>query len=266
MVMGTSMGTRLTDKIAVVTGAGGGIGAEICLSFSEEGASLAAADIDFEAAQRVAAEITGTGGRAVAIALDVAEAGATGRAADRIETELGPIDIWVNNAGVSSIVPFLDCTEELWNDTLRINLTGTFIGCREAIRRMRPRKRGVILNMSSQSGKRGSSHYAAYCASKFGIIGLTQSLAVEFASCGIRVNALCPGIVMTPLWKAMKADYAAKRGIKTEEVIPYLEKRIPMGRLCTPADIAAAAVFLASDESAYITGEAINISGGQVMS
>jgi NAD(P)-dependent dehydrogenase (short-subunit alcohol dehydrogenase family) len=154
----------------------------------------------------------------------------------------------------------------LWDDTLRINLTGTFIGCREAIGRMRPRKRGVILNMSSQSGKKGSSHYAAYCASKFGIIGLTQSLAVEFASSGIRVNALCPGVVMTPLWRAMKEDYASKRGIKTEEVIPYLEKRIPMGRLCTPGDVAGVAVFLASDESAYITGEAINISGGQVMS
>ena len=260
------MGNRLSGKTALVTGAGGGIGAEICRSFAEEGASVAVADIDMEAARRVAAGITGAGGRAAAIAFDVTDAGATGEVADRTEIELGPIDIWVNNAGVSSIIPFLDCTDELWNDTLRINLTGTFIGCREAIGRMLPRKRGVILNMSSQSGKRGSSHYAAYCASKFGIIGLTQSLAVEFASSGIRVNALCPGVVMTPLWEAMKADYAAKRGIKPEEVIPYLEKRIPMGRLCTPADISAAAVFLASDESAYITGEAINISGGQVMS
>jgi NAD(P)-dependent dehydrogenase (short-subunit alcohol dehydrogenase family) len=260
------MGNRLSGKTALVTGAGGGIGAEICRSFAGEGASVAVTDIDIGAANTVAAGITGAGGRAAAIAFDVTDAGATGEAADRTEIELGPIDIWVNNAGVSSVVPFLDCTDELWNDTLRINLTGTFIGCREAIGRMLPRKRGVILNMSSQSGKRGSSHYAAYCASKFGIIGLTQSLAVEFASSGIRVNALCPGVVMTPLWEAMKADYAAKRGIKPEEVIPYLEKRIPMGRLCTPADIAAAAVFLASDESAYITGEAINISGGQVMS
>lgn len=260
------MGTRLSNKIAVVTGGGGGIGAEICSSFAEEGASVAVADIDMEAARKVAAEINGAGSRAIAIAFDVADPRATGQAADRIETELGPIDIWVNNAGVSFIVPFLDCTDELWNNTLRINLTGAFIGCREAIRRMRPRKRGVILNMSSQSGKKGSSHYAAYCASKFGIIGLTQSLAVEFASSGIRVNALCPGVVMTPLWKAMKGDYASKRGIKTEEVIRYLEKRIPMGRLCTPGDVAGAAVFLASDESAYITGEAINIAGGQVMS
>ncbi|MEE9307922.1 MAG: SDR family oxidoreductase [Spirochaetia bacterium] len=260
------MGTRLFNKIAVVTGGGGGIGAEICSSFAKEGASVAVADIDIDAAQKVAAEINSSGSRAIALSFDVADIGATEKAADRTEIELGPIDIWVNNAGVSYIVPFLDCTEELWDNTLRVNLTGTFIGCREAIGRMRQRKQGVILNMSSQSGKKGSSHYAAYCASKFGIIGLTQSLAVEFASSGIRVNALCPGVVMTTLWKDMKEDYASKRGIKTEEVIPYLEKRIPMGRLCTPGDIAGVAVFLASDESAYITGEAVNISGGQMMS
>lgn len=259
------MDTRLLNKIAVVTGGGGGIGAEICLSFAGEGASVAVADIDIEAAREVAAEINSMGSRAIALSFDVSDVKATEKAADRVETELGPIDIWVNNAGVSYIVPFLDCTEELWTKTLRINLTGTFIGCRQAIGRMHARKRGVILNMSSQSGKKGSSHYAAYCASKFGIIGLTQSLAVEFASSGIRVNALCPGIVMTNLWRDMKEDYASKRGIAPEEVIPYLEKRIPMGRLCTPADIAGVAVFLASDESAYITGEAVNISGGQVM-
>jgi len=261
-----SMGTRLINKIAVVTGGGGGIGAEICSSFAEEGASVAVADIDIEAARKAADAINSAGSRAIALAFDVTDIRATEQVADRIESELGPIDIWVNNAGVSNIVPFLDCSEEVWDNTLRINLKGTFIGCREAIGRMRPRKRGVILNMSSQSGKRGSSHYAAYCASKFGIIGLTQSLAVEFAASGIRINALCPGVVMTALWKDMKKDYASKRGIKTEEVIPYLEKRIPMGRLCTPADIAGVAVFLASDESAYITGEAVNISGGQVMS
>jgi NAD(P)-dependent dehydrogenase (short-subunit alcohol dehydrogenase family) len=260
------MGTRLFNKIAVVTGGGGGIGTAICRSFAEEGASVAVTDIDIEAARKVAADINSAGHRAVALSVDVTDIRATKKAADRIETELGPIDIWVNNAGISSVVPFLDCSEELWEHTLRINLTGTFIGCREAIGRMHPRKRGVILNMSSQSGKKGSSHYAAYCASKFGIIGLSQSLAVEFASSGIRVNALCPGVVMTKLWNDMKEDYASKRGIKAEEVIPYLKGKIPMGRLCTPSDIAGVAVFLASDEAAYITGEAINISGGQVMS
>ena len=130
---------------------------------------------------------------------------------------------------------------------------------------MVPRRRGIVLNMSSQSGKVGNSHYAAYCASKFGIVGLTQSLAVEFAQDGVRVNALCPGIVMTSLWDQMLGGYARKRNLKPEEVRPYLEKRIPMGRLCTPEDVARTAVFLASDDSAYVTGQAINVSGGAIM-
>jgi sorbitol-6-phosphate 2-dehydrogenase len=178
---------------------------------------------------------------------------------------LGPIDIWVNNAGVAFIVPFLDSGEELWDETLRINLKGAFIGCEAAIRRMLRRRRGVVLNMSSQSGKVGNGSYTAYCASKFGIIGLTQSLAVEFARDGIRVNALCPGVVMTPLWEQMLDDYARKRNLKPEEVRPYLKRKIPMGRLCTPEDVARTAVFLASDESDYLTGQAINVSGGTVM-
>ena len=130
---------------------------------------------------------------------------------------------------------------------------------------MLPHRKGVILNMSSQSGKVGNSHYAAYCASKFGVIGLTQSLALEFAQSGIRVNALCPGVVFTPLWDKMLPDYAAKRNMKPEEVRPYLESKIPLGRLCTPEDVAQTAVFLASDDSSYLTGQALNLSGGSVM-
>jgi len=124
---------------------------------------------------------------------------------------------------------------------------------------------GVIINMSSQSGKVGNSHYAAYCASKFGIIGLTQSLAVEFAAQGIRVNAICPGVVPTPMWDTQIEDYARKRGLKPEEVMSYFESKIPMGRIGTAKDVAHAALFLASDEADYITGQALNVSGGSVM-
>ena len=119
--------------------------------------------------------------------------------------------------------------------------------------------------MSSQSGKSGNSHYTAYCASKFGIIGLTQSLAVEFAKEGIRVNALCPGVVFTPLWDQMIADYAKKRNIKPEEVKPYFESKIPMGRLCRPEDVAGVVAFLACSDSNYMTGQAINVTGGAIM-
>jgi NAD(P)-dependent dehydrogenase (short-subunit alcohol dehydrogenase family) len=256
---------RLKDRVAVVTGGGSGIGAEICRVFAAEGALVAVTDLRLQAAQRVVEQIRQAQGCAQAWSFDVSDRAAVERAADEIEQQLGPLDIWVNNAGISRVVPFLECSDDLWDTTLRINLKGTFIGCQVAIRRMLPRQCGVILNMSSQSGKVGNSHYAAYCASKFGIIGLTQSLAVEFARQGIRVNALCPGVVFTPLWEEQMADYARKRDIQPEEVRPYMEDRIPMGRACTARDVAYAAVYLASDEAAYITGQAINLSGGSVM-
>ncbi|MHB0913163.1 MAG: SDR family NAD(P)-dependent oxidoreductase [Armatimonadota bacterium] len=256
---------RLKDRVAVVTGGGSGIGAEICRAFAREGAAIAVTDVRLPAAEKIAEEIRGSGGRAQAWAFDVSDMQAVESVSDEIEQALGLISIWVNNAGVSYIVPFLDCSEETWDLTQRVNLKGAFVGCRAAVRRMLPQKSGVILNMSSQSGKAGNSHYAAYCASKFGIIGLTQSLAVEFAGEGIRVNALCPGVVFTPLWDEMIGDYAKKRGMKPEEVRPYMESKIPLKRLCDPKDVANYAVFLASDEGAYITGQSVNISGGSVM-
>jgi sorbitol-6-phosphate 2-dehydrogenase len=256
---------KLKGHVAVVTGGGSGIGADICRAFAQEGALVAVTDLRQEAAEQVAAQIRQAGGVARAWAFDVAERVAVEAAAAEVERQLGPLAIWVNNAGVSYIIPFLECSDNVWEQTLRVNLTGTFVGCQIAIRRMLPRGSGVVLNMSSQSGKVGNSHYAAYCASKFGIIGLTQSLAVEFARQGIRVNALCPGVVFTPLWQEMKVDYARKRGLPPEEVRPYLESKVPMGRLCTAEDVARTAVFLASDDAAYITGQAINISGGSVM-
>jgi len=256
---------KLEDKVAVVTGGGSGIGAEICRTFAGEGALVAVTDVKREAAESVAAAIRAQGGRAAAWGFDVTDREAVERAADEIESGLGPIEIWVNNAGISVIVPFLECTDRVWDSTMNVNLKGAFLGSQAAIRRMSARKRGVVINMSSQSGKKGNSHYAAYCASKFGVIGLTQSLAVEFAPVGIRVNALCPGVVFTPLWDEMIRDYAAKRNMKPEDVRPYMESKIPLGRLCTPEDVARAAVFLASDDASYITGQAINIAGGAVM-
>jgi NAD(P)-dependent dehydrogenase (short-subunit alcohol dehydrogenase family) len=256
---------RLANRVAVVTGGGSGLGAEMCRAFAREGAKVAVADVRPDAAQETVASIRDAGGEALAVAIDVSERAAVEGAADEVIQRFGELGIWVNNAGISRVVPFLECSDEVWDTTMRINLKGSFIGCQVAIRHMLPRRHGVILNMSSQSGKVGNSAYAAYCASKFGIVGLTQSLAIEFAREGIRVNALCPGVVFTPLWEAQLPDYARKRNLRQEDVRPYIEDRIPMGRACTPQDVAQAAVFLVSDESAYMTGQAINLAGGSVM-
>ncbi len=255
----------LQDQVAVVTGGGSGIGAEICRTFAAEGAAVGVADISLESAEEVAEQIRRTGGQALALACDVTERELVEEMADTVERALGPLAIWVNNAAVSHILPFLECTEQIWDRTLATNLKGMFLGCQAAIRRMLPRRQGVILNMSSQSGKVGSSHYAAYCASKFGVIGLTQSLAVEFAADGMRVNAICPGVVLTGMWEGQLQDYARKQGLRPEEVHPYLESKIPLGRLGTTQDVARTAAFLASDAARYITGQAVNVSGGAVM-
>ncbi len=255
----------MKDKIAVITGGGSGIGAGICVEFANHGATVAVADINLENAKQTLALIIDNSPRSVAIELDVTSAAMTDEAAQNITDKFGRLDIWVNCAGVSFITPFLECTEDIWNKTIDINLKGTFNGCKAAVRHMLPNTSGNIINMASQSGKTGNSHYAAYCASKFGIIGLTQSLAVEFAKENIRVNGLCPGVVLTPMWDRMTADYAAKRNLKPEEVKPYFESKIPLGRLCEIADVAKAAAFLASDDSSYITGQSLNISGGTIM-
>jgi NAD(P)-dependent dehydrogenase (short-subunit alcohol dehydrogenase family) len=159
----------------------------------------------------------------------------------------------------------LECTEEIWDKTIDINLKGTFLCMQSAARIMDRQKSGSIVCMSSQSGKVGGSQYQAYCASKFGVIGLVQSAAMEFAKSGIRINAVCPGVVITPMWDKQTEAYAKKRGIKPEEVMPYFESKIPMGRIGTLEEVVSVTEFLASNDSSYLTGQSINVSGGHVM-
>jgi len=256
---------KLANRSAVVTGGGSGIGAGMCRGLAAEGAKVAVTDVDISAAEMVAEDIRSAGGEAIARVMDVCDSKQVNAVAEDIAEMHDRIDIWVNNAGVSYISPFLECSDELWEKTIAVNLTGAFNGCRAALNRMIAEGAGCIINISSQSGKQGNAQYAAYCASKFGIIGLTQSLAVEFAPQGIRVNALCPGVVMTPLWNEMLGAYAKKRNLREDEVIPYLESKIPLGRLATVRDVAAAAVYLASEDASYLTGQSINVSGGIVM-
>lgn len=262
----TSM--RLSGKTTVITGAARGIGRGIAEAFARGGAAVAVCDIDADAAAKTAAEIGARFGiESLAIAVDVRDRVSVLAMAESAMDRFGRIDVLVNNAGISEVIPFLDMEESLWDATLDTNLKGTYLCCQAVLPQMVERRRGRIINVSSQSGKRGSSHYVAYCASKFGIIGLTQSLAQEYAAQGITVNAICPGVAFTDLWRspAMLNRYAEKRGLCPEEVERHFEKQIPMGRLCTPEDVARVAVFLASDASDYLTGQAINVTGGAEM-
>ena len=251
-------------KTAVITGAGQGIGKALAQRFSNEGACVALLDRNEITVKASAVEINEAGGCAIAIPTDVTEKESVFAAAAQTVKQFGSIDIWINCAGYSRILPFLDCSEEIWDRTIDINLKGTFLCCQAAVTYMREHG-GVIINFSSQSGKKGTNNYAAYCASKFGIRGLTQSVAVEFAHNGIRCNAVCPGVILTPMWDAQLDDYAKKRNIADSEVMPRFIRNTPLGRLCEFKDVGDLVTFLASDASSYMTGQSLNLTGGAYM-
>jgi len=256
---------ELNEKVALVTGAARGIGRTIALRFAAEGAAVALTDINAKGLENVAAEARNQGATVYHQATDITGADQVTGLVDAVASTLGPVDILVNDAAICKIRPFLDTTEELWDATMAVNLKGMFLCCRAVIPGMLEKGGGRIINLSSQSGRRGSTWHAAYCASKFGVVGLTQSLAVEFGPRHITVNAICPGVVPTPAWEEMAPDHARREGINPDEWQANLVDKIPLGRLGTPEDIAELAVFLASSRAAYITGQAINVSGGSVL-
>ena len=254
----------LENKVAVVTGAGSGIGRATAIRLAKEGAAVAILDINEAHAVETAEMIEKEGGRALAVATDITKREDVFAAAEKTVKAFGPLDIWVNCAGYSKIIPFLEHTDEIWNRTMDINLKGCFLGCQAAVTHMNE-KGGAIVNFSSESGKKGTTWYAAYCASKFAVLGLTQSVSAEFAPKGIRCNAICPGVVLTPMWDQQVADYAEKRNLKPEEVMPRFRSNIPLHRLCELDEVTNLVVFLVSEQSSYMTGQSINLTGGNTM-
>ncbi len=252
------------NKIAGVTGAGSGIGQAVALRLAKEGASVALLDINEKGLAETQAMIEEIGGRALPLVCDITSRANVFESVEKMHSTLGAIDLWVNCAGYSKIIPTLECPEEIWDRTLDINLKGMFLCCQAAISHFNP-EGGAIVNFSSESGKKGTNCYAAYCASKFGVRGLTQALSSEFAPVGIRVNCVCPGVVITPMWDAQVADYAKKRNIKPEEVMPRFKNNIPLHRLCELDEVCDLVTFLLSDKSSYMTGQSINITGGNTM-
>lgn len=257
---------RFQGKKVAVTGAASGIGAAVAEGFAREGADVAFLDLDEKSVEKYAASAKENyRTNCIGLKVDVSNKDSVSSAFETIEETYGGLDIFVNCAGISIIVPMLDCTEEIWDKTIDINLKGTFLCMQSAIRIMEKQETGSIICMSSQSGKVGGSQYQAYCASKFGVIGIVQSAAVEFAKRGIRINAICPGVVLTPMWDKQVVSYAKKRNLQASEVMPYFESKIPMGRIGTLDDVVNVTFFLAGEDSSYLTGQSLNVAGGQIM-
>lgn len=245
----------LKDKLALITGGGRGIGRAIALTFAQHGARIAVAARTREQVEAVAREV---GGKAVVC--DVANPASVAE----MFTDLRP-DILVNNAGVAESAAFVQTTDELWQRHLAINLSGTFYCTRAALPAMIERGWGRIINIASIAAKAGAPYIAAYAASKHGVLGLTRSVALEIATTGVTVNAICPGYVETEMVDHGVERITKRTGRSAEEALDMLKRMSPQNRLVTPEEVAALALLLASDEGRGITGQGINIDGGTVM-
>jgi NAD(P)-dependent dehydrogenase (short-subunit alcohol dehydrogenase family) len=257
----------LDGKIALVTGAGGGIGQATAIELARAGADIAVADINAESANETSSRIEAFGRRSLPVQADIGDLSDIDTMIGTVVGELGGIDIVVNNAGVTRHGALLDITEETWDLMQKINAKGTFFCVQGVARQMVNQGRGGrIINISSTGGKgfRGTSS-PAYAASKGAIISMTYIAAVQLAEHDINVNAICPGLVDTKMLRGMLAQRSADTGTPVEQLFEGLEKMVPLGRLDDPEDVAAMATFLAGPGGRNITGQTINIDGGLVM-
>jgi len=253
---------RLADKIAIITGAGRGIGKATALMFAREGADIFVPDVDLSSAEAVAREVRSLGRKGLAMQMDATRMADIQRMVETALREFGRIDILVNNAGITQVRDPLQLSEADWDRTLTLNLKAVFFCSQAVAREMVKRKAGVILNAASISGRAGKPMLVDYCASKFGVIGITQGLAMALAKYGIRVNAVAPGIVDTDMWVSIDKEWSALEGKPTGTVKQARVANIPLGRIETPDDVAKLYTFLASDEASYITGQTYNVCGG----
>jgi len=245
---------KLTGKVALVTGAAQGIGRAVGLLLARNGADIVVSDINLEKAEETAKEITAIGPKAMAVKVDVSNLSDVERMVEAIIEKLAKIDILVNNAGITRDKLILRMTEEDWDAVLGVNLKGTFNCTKTVIRHMAKQRSGKIVNIASVVGEMGNAGQANYSASKAGVIGLTKTIAREYAQRGINVNAIAPGYIETPMTDALP-----------EKAKEELKKLIPMERLGKPEDVAEAVLFLVCEESTYITGQVLNVNGGIYM-
>ena len=244
----------LTGKIALVTGAAQGIGRDIALALATDGADVAICDVNLEAAQKTAGDIEGKGRKSLAIKANVAASADVTAMIDQVVEKFGRIDILVNNAGITRDGLILRMKDEDWDLVMSINLKGSFLCTKAALKYMSKQRGGTIINIASIVGAMGNAGQANYVASKAGLIGLTKTIAREYANRGITANAVAPGFIDTAMTQGLSDT------VKTE-----LSKQIPMGKLGTPEDVANAVRFLASPWAQYITGQVIHVNGGMYM-
>lgn len=247
-------------RVAVVTGAAQGIGYGIASVLAARGARVAFADLNLLGAQTAAKTIADDGATVLAVELDVTSGGSVHRAIGEVESELGPVEILVNNVGWDELMPFVDSSEKLWEKLLDINFKGALRLTHRVLPSMLERSWGRIVNIGSDAGRVGSSLEAVYSGAKGGIIAFTKTIAREVARAGVTANCVCPGPTDTPALRAL-----AGAGGDAEAAIQAMTKTIPMRRAAQPADIAAAVAFFASDEAGYITGQTLSVSGGLTM-
>jgi len=243
----------LAEKVAIVTGAGQGLGWAIAKRLADDGACLVIADINWERAQEKAALLQRMGQEAMAIKVDVSKAKEVAHMVEQVLEKFGRIDILVNNAGIlGPYYPVEEYPEELWDQVIAVNLKGTFLCCKAVIPIMKKRGKGSIVNIASVAGKEGNANMAPYSASKGAIITLTKTLGKELATSQIRVNAVSPALLETEMTQSMTPEQRA-----------LLTSKIPMGRLGKPEEVAAVVKFLVSDEASFVTGQCYDISGGR---
>ncbi|MGH7335594.1 MAG: SDR family NAD(P)-dependent oxidoreductase [Candidatus Rokuibacteriota bacterium] len=256
---------ELKDHAAIVTGAGRGIGRATALELARMGADIVIAELDRAGGEATAAQVKALGRRATVLPTDVTSRADLAAMAERTRTEFGRIDILVNNAGIYRAAAPLDVTEEHWDTVMSVNAKAVFFASQAVLPTMIAQKTGAIISLASMAGKVGSRGNLPYNASKAAVISITKSLALAHAGDGIRVNCVCPGFVETDMWASVSRDLGAMAGLSPEEFTRQRLSQVPLGRMERPEDVASVIGFLASNRAAYMTGQAINVTGGLVM-
>ncbi|WP_263771124.1 L-iditol 2-dehydrogenase [Propionivibrio soli] len=265
--MSAGGGSRLQNRRALLTGAASGIGAAVAKAYLDQGAFCTLVDLAADPSPQAAELLAAFPGRAQYVAGDVRRMGDIDRFITQAEERFGPIDILFNNAGLFDLAPLLESDEAMFDKLFAVNVKGAFFVMQKVLAHMvENRTRGAVINLSSQAGRRGEALVAHYCATKAAMISYTQSAALAMAPHGIRVNAIAPGVIDTPMWKHVDALFAKYENLSLGEKKRQVGEAVPLGYMGAPSDIAGAAVFLASDEASYITAQVLNVDGGNVMS